>query len=53
MDINYCDTAKMDRHGEEKIGAGLKNIKDECILATKSVSRINRESLTDFKSSQH
>jgi predicted aldo/keto reductase-like oxidoreductase len=51
LGINYFDTAKLDGDSEEKIGAALKNVRDECVLATKTASRTKRESLTDFKSS--
>jgi aryl-alcohol dehydrogenase-like predicted oxidoreductase len=51
LDINYFDTAKLDGDSEEKIGAALKDIRDECILATKTGSRTKKESLEDVKSS--
>jgi predicted aldo/keto reductase-like oxidoreductase len=53
LGINYFDTAKLDGDSEEKIGAALKDVWDECILATKTASRTKRESLADFKSSLH
>jgi predicted aldo/keto reductase-like oxidoreductase len=53
LDINYFDTAKLDGDSEEKIGATLKDIRDECILATKTGSRTKKESLEDVKSSLH
>ena len=53
LGINYFDTAKLDGDSEEKIGVALKDVRDECILATKSASRTKRQSLTDFKSSLH
>ena len=53
LGINYFDTAKMDGDSEEKIGAALKDVRDECIIATKTASRTKRESLADFKSSLH
>ena len=53
LGINYFDTAKLDGDSEEKIGAALTDVRDECILATKTASRTKRESLTDFKSSLH
>jgi len=49
LGINYFDTAKLDGDSEEKIGAALKNVRDECIIATKTASRTKKESLTDFK----
>ncbi len=51
LGINYFDTAKLDGDSEEKIGAALKDVRDECILATKTASRTRMESLADFKSS--
>ena len=51
LGINYFDTAKLDGDSEEKIGAALKDVRDECILATKTASRIKKESLADVKSS--
>ena len=51
LGINYFDTAKLDGDSEEKIGAALKDVRDECILATKTASRTKKESLADVKSS--
>ncbi len=51
LGINYFDTAKLDGDSEEKIGGGLKNVRDECIIATKTGSRTKGESLTDIESS--
>lgn len=51
LGINYFDTAKLDGDSEEKIGVALKDVRDECILATKTASRTKSESLCDFKSS--
>jgi predicted aldo/keto reductase-like oxidoreductase len=51
LGINYFDTAKLDGDSEEKIGAALNDVRDGCILATKTASRTKRESLADFKSS--
>ena len=51
LGINYFDTAKLDGDSEEKIGAALKDVRDECVIATKTASRTKRESLADFKSS--
>ena len=53
LGINYFDTAKMDEDSEEKIGVALKDVRDECVLATKTASRTKSESLADFKSSLH
>ncbi|MGD9131778.1 MAG: aldo/keto reductase [Candidatus Bathyarchaeota archaeon] len=51
LGINYFDTAKLDGDSEEKIGAALQDVRDECILATKTASRTKNESLADFKTS--
>ncbi len=51
LGINYFDTAKLDGDSEEKIGLALQEVRDKCIIATKTGSRTKRESLEDFKSS--
>ena len=51
LGINYFDTAKLDGDSEEKIGAALEDVRDECIIATKTGSRTRMESLADIKSS--
>ena len=51
LGINYFDTAKLDGDSEEKIGEALHDVRDECIIATKTASRTKSESLNDFKSS--
>jgi aryl-alcohol dehydrogenase-like predicted oxidoreductase len=53
LGINYFDTAKLDGDSEEKIGATLKDVRDERVLATKTASRTKSASLVDFKSSLH
>jgi len=51
LGINYFDTAKLDGDSEEKIGAALEDVRDECVLATKTGSRTKEESLADVESS--
>lgn len=51
LGINYFDTAKLDGDSEEKIGAALKDVRDECIIATKTGSRTKGKSLADIESS--
>lgn len=51
LGINYFDTAKWDGDSEEKMGQALNDVRDHCILATKTGSRTRKESLDDFKSS--
>ena len=53
LGINYFDTARLDGDSEEKIGEALKDVRDDCILATKTASRTGGASLEDFKSSLH
>jgi predicted aldo/keto reductase-like oxidoreductase len=51
LGINYFDTAKLDGDSEEKIGTALQDVRDRCVIATKTGSRTKKESLEDFKSS--
>jgi predicted aldo/keto reductase-like oxidoreductase len=51
LGINYFDTAKWDGDSEEKIGAALEDVRDQCIIATKTGSRTKKESLEDVQSS--
>jgi aryl-alcohol dehydrogenase-like predicted oxidoreductase len=51
LGINYFDTARWDGDSEEKIGAALEDVRDRCIIATKTGSRTKRESLNDLKES--
>jgi predicted aldo/keto reductase-like oxidoreductase len=54
LGINYFDTARWDGDSEQKIGHALKNVRDQCIIATKTGSRTKTESLDDLKNSlQH
>ncbi len=53
LGINYFDTAKLDGDSEEKIGTALKDVRDKCIMATKTAARTKKESLVEFKSSLH
>jgi predicted aldo/keto reductase-like oxidoreductase len=51
LGINYFDTAKLDGDSEEKIGLALKDVREKCVIASKTGSRTKKESLEDFKSS--
>ena len=51
LGINYFDTAKLDGDSEEKIGNALQDVRDQCVIATKTGSRTKRESLEDFQCS--
>jgi predicted aldo/keto reductase-like oxidoreductase len=53
LGITYFDTAKLDGDSEEKIGAALKDVRDQCVIATKTGSRTKGESLQDVKESLH
>jgi predicted aldo/keto reductase-like oxidoreductase len=49
LGINYFDTAKLDGDSEEKIGAALEEVRNKCVLATKTGSRTKKESSEDFQ----
>ena len=49
--INYFDTAKLDGDSEEKIGVALQDVRDRCVIATKTGSRTKKESLEDIQCS--
>jgi uncharacterized protein len=51
MGINYFDTAKLDGDSEEKVGNALQDVRERCVIATKTGSRTKKESLEDFKGS--
>ncbi len=51
LGVNYFDTARWDGDSEEKIGYALKDVRDKCVIATKTGSRTKKESLEDFKNS--
>ncbi len=51
LGLNYFDTAKLDGDSEEKIGSALQDVRDQCIIATKTGSRTKKESLEDFECS--
>jgi uncharacterized protein len=51
LGINYFDTAKLDGDSEEKIGTALQDVREKCVIATKTGSRTKKESLEDFKCS--
>ncbi|MGD6851325.1 MAG: aldo/keto reductase [Candidatus Bathyarchaeia archaeon] len=51
LGVNYFDTAVTDGDSEEKIGEALKDVRDQCVIATKTGSRTKRESLEDFQRS--
>ena len=49
--INFIDTARGYTDSEEKIGAGLKGIRQEVILATKSMARAGAAMMADVERS--
>jgi len=51
LGINYIDTAKLDGDSEEKIGAALEDVRDECVIATKTGSRTDGDAYSDIKCS--
>jgi len=51
LGINYFDTARLDGDSEEKIGFALQDVREQCVIATKTGSRTKKESLQDFQSS--
>ena len=51
LGVNYFDTARWDGDSEEKIGAALEDVRDRCVIATKTGSRTKRESLEDLEES--
>jgi uncharacterized protein len=51
LGINYFDTAPLDGDSEEKIGLALQDVRDKCIIATKTASRTKKESLSEVQSS--
>lgn len=51
LGINYFDTAKLDGDSEEKIGSALLDVREKCIIATKTGSRTRSEAYADIKCS--
>lgn len=53
LGINYFDTARGYGRGqsEERIGVALEDVRDQCVLATKTGSRTKKESMGDIKGS--
>ncbi len=51
LGITYFDTAPLDGDSEVKIGVALEDVRDECVLATKTGSRTKQESLVDVQNS--
>jgi uncharacterized protein len=48
LGITYFDTARWDGDSEAKIGEALQDVRDQCVIATKTGSRTKKESLDDF-----
>jgi len=53
LGVNYFDTARGYKGSEKKLGSALQNVRDECVIATKTGSRTRRESLAEVKKSLH
>ena len=51
LGINYFDTARWNGDSEEKMGVALEDIRDECIIATKTGARTKHTSLEDLRGS--
>jgi uncharacterized protein len=51
LGMNYFDTARLDGDSEEKIGVALEDVREKCVLATKTGSRTKKESLEDVRCS--
>jgi uncharacterized protein len=51
LGINYFDTAPLDGDSEEKIGLALHDVRDRCVIATKTSSRTKKESLSEVLNS--
>ncbi len=51
LGINYFDTAKLDGDSEEKIGVALEDVRDKCVIATKTGSRTRKDVYSDIKCS--
>jgi uncharacterized protein len=51
LGINYFDTAPLDGDSEEKIGLALQDVRNKCVIATKTASRTKKESLNEVKCS--
>lgn len=51
LGITYFDTAPLDGDSEAKIGVALEDVRNDCVLATKTGSRTKRESLVDVQNS--
>ena len=51
LGINYFDTARLDGDSEEKIGTAIKEVRERCIIATKTGSRTKQDSLDDLQNS--
>ncbi len=51
LGITYFDTAKLDGDSEEKMGLALHDVRERCVIATKTGSRTKAESLDDIRSS--
>jgi len=51
LGVNYFDTARNYGDSEEKLGLALRDIRDKCVIASKTGSRTKKESLEEVEKS--
>jgi len=51
LGVNYFDTARSYGDSEEKLGLALRDLRDKCVIASKTGSRTRKESLQEVKKS--
>jgi predicted aldo/keto reductase-like oxidoreductase len=51
LGVNYFDTARGYGDSEEKLGSALQEIRDKCVIASKTGSKTRKESLEEVKKS--
>jgi len=51
LGVNFFDTARAYTNSEERVGKALDGVRDEVVLATKSISRTRERVLRDFEAS--
>lgn len=51
LGVNYFDTARGYGDSEEKLGSALEDLRDKCVIASKTGSKTKREALQEVKKS--
>jgi predicted aldo/keto reductase-like oxidoreductase len=51
LGVNYFDTARGYGDSEEKLGSALQDVRDKCVIASKTGSKTRKESLEEVKKS--